>query len=72
MVTGFFDLIIILDGKVYFIEIKAEGAGLTGSQPDFVEKLDLNEIPHAIARSIEDARAALRKWGVEFNETIFL
>lgn len=67
-VKGWPDLEIILDGKIYMIEIKAEGQGLTGDQPKVRDRFEENGIPYAICRSIDDAREALKAWGLETRE----
>jgi hypothetical protein len=69
MVKGFSDLLILLDERAYLIEVKPEGADLTGEQPQFRTKCDENKIPFAICRSIDDARDALKAWGLVTKES---
>lgn len=67
-VKGWPDLEIVLDGRIYMLEVKAEGADLTGDQPKVRDRAEENGVPYAVVRSIDDAREALRSWGVKISE----
>ncbi len=61
---GWPDLEIVWRGRIYFIEVKPEGKGLTGEQPQCHAKLTKAGAPVAICHSIEEAEAALIEWGM--------
>ncbi|WP_347837742.1 VRR-NUC domain-containing protein [uncultured Planktomarina sp.] len=67
-VKGWPDLEIVLDGKIYVMEVKAEGNDLDPDQAKLRDDFEENGVPHAVVRSIDDARAALKKWGLETRE----
>lgn len=67
-IKGWPDLEIVLDGKIYVMEVKSEGCDLTGDQPKVRERFEENGVPYAVCRSIDDARDALRAWGLETRE----
>lgn len=60
--------IIAPGGKAYMIEVKAAGGSLSPEQKAFRDWMIANAVPHLVARSIEDVRAALAFWGVETKE----
>jgi hypothetical protein len=64
MLPGVSDLVIIQDGKVYFIEMKNENGKQGDSQILFEQRcIDVNA-PYAICRSVEEVQMMLRAWGV--------
>lgn len=63
-VKGWPDLEIILDGRVYFIEVKAENGRQEDAQKAVQEGLALAGAPYAVCRSVDDAEAALKTWGL--------
>ncbi|MFE3839391.1 VRR-NUC domain-containing protein [Pseudogemmobacter sonorensis] len=65
---GFPDLLIYVDGSGYCIEVKRPGQGLSKIQQLVAEELARQSIPLAVCRSVDDARSALRKWGIRITE----
>jgi hypothetical protein len=64
MLPGVSDLVIIQDGKVYFIEMKNENGKQGDNQILFEQRcIDVNA-PYAICRSVEEVQMMLRAWGV--------
>lgn len=68
MIKGFGDLLIMLDGRCYIMEVKPEGKPLTGRQPEFRDECAENGVPYLIVNSIDDAREALKEWGIATKE----
>lgn len=69
LTPGVFDLCLLLpDGRVGFIEVKAPNGRLSKPQEAFRDVLIRFGTPHCIARSIDDVRAALADWRVETRE----
>lgn len=65
---GWPDLLIYIDGSGYCIEVKRPGEGLSRIQKLVGEQLSRHSIPLAICHSIDDARSALRRWGIRTQE----
>lgn len=52
-------------GAAHFLELKRERGGrMTEDQAAFEHWCELNEVPHAVARDLDEAIAALAQWGV--------
>ncbi len=68
VVAGVPDLAVIAHGKAHFIEVKTSVGRLSEAQRDTIAKLETIGAPVALARSIDDARAASRAWGIETRE----
>ena len=70
VLPGVADLVFVLDGgKVGFIELKAPGKSgkyLSAVQISFAHGVDDLGAPYYVARSIDDVKAALKKWHVTF------
>ena len=67
---GLFDLEIIgAGGRAWFIEVKTEKGRLSVSQDAWREWFIATGVPHCIARSVDDVRAALRAWRIVTRET---
>ena len=66
---GLFDLMVIgRGGRVWFIEIKAERGRLSTAQEAWRGWFVVAGVPHCIARSVDDVRAALAHWRIETRE----
>ena len=64
--TGMADLVIDHEGRAFFLEIKRpRGGSQTTAQKAFQQMVGDR---YAVARSIDDARAALKRWGVQTRE----
>jgi len=66
---GLFDLMIIeAGGGVYFIEVKTAKGVLSAAQSEWKDWLVKHFVPHCVARSVDDVRAALVHWRIETRE----
>lgn len=65
---GWPDLLIYVDGKGYAIEVKQPGKYLSPFQREVAKQLGVQGIPHAVCRSVDDARNVLAAWGVRTRE----
>ena len=62
---GMLDFLLIApSGAHHWMELKRGNAPLTDAQKAFIEQLDHRGVPHAIARSYDDAVQQLKTWGV--------
>lgn len=52
----------------FALEVKAPGEYLEPPQREIREKLEGLGVLYAVVRSIDDARAAFRQWGIETRE----
>lgn len=69
MLAGIPDLLILRPlGRVMFIEVKKVGGRLSPEQTAFRLFCKQWGVPHAVCRSIEDARGFLTEHGVETRE----
>jgi len=69
VLAGVPDLAVVVDGgKLFFLEVKAPGGSLSADQRAFRDLCATLNIPFAIARSIDGARAAFRAWNIETRE----
>lgn len=69
IVNGWPDLGLVLpDGRAAFIECKSAKGVLSKAQRAVRMRLIKVGIPCCVARSVEDARAALAQWGVATRE----
>ena len=70
VVTGFPDLVVLPYANVgaCFFEVKAKGNYANEEQKKVHEQLRALGYRVAVVRSIDDARAALREWGVGIHE----
>jgi hypothetical protein len=69
VVAGIPDLVIVVDpGRVFFLEVKAPGGGVSDVQRDIIFRLGALRAPCAIVQSIEDVRQAFALWGIPTRE----
>jgi hypothetical protein len=68
-VRGAPDLMILWDGGVGFMEVKAPGKYPNPDQRAFANKLTAINVPWACVRSIDDALAAAAAWGIPVTLT---
>lgn len=69
IVPGMPDLgVVFPNGVTGFIEVKADKGTVRKNQEAVGVRLVELGAPYAVARSIEDVRAALKDWGVETRE----
>jgi len=61
MEAGIPDLIVILDARVYFFEVKAEHGILSRAQAEMHDRLRSNGAHVAVVRSVEEAIDECRK-----------
>ena len=66
--AGVPDIAIVIDGRLYFLEVKTPKGVLSEPQEQFCVALDCHGIPWAVVRSVEDARAFLAAHSVETRE----
>lgn len=69
LVPGIPDLAILAPGgRVYFIEVKAQGGVLSKAQRAINDRfLEMGQ-PYAVCRSIDDARVAFKHWKLDTRE----
>jgi hypothetical protein len=60
---GFSDLIVLSEGRVIFLEVKAPAGRLSESQRIFADRVKAQGHGWALVRSVEDAFSALREAG---------
>lgn len=65
---GWPDLLLYVDAQGYAIEVKRKGGHLSPIQKEISLQLKRHGIPHAVCRSIDDARDTLAMWGVRTKE----
>ena len=70
VLAGVPDLAVVSNGHAFFIEVKAAGGVLTASQKETIPLLRAAGAWVAVARSIEDARAAFAAWGIATRESV--
>jgi hypothetical protein len=58
------DLILIQGGRVFGMEIKRPGEGLSPEQREVHARMEAAGCPCATIRSVRDAEAAWRGWGL--------
>lgn len=68
VLPGWPDLLLYVDGRGYAIEVKRPRQYLSPIQRDVARRLAAQGIPHAVCRSVDDAREALAAWGVRTKE----
>ena len=61
--AGVPDILLIRDGRVYWIELKAEGGYLSAAQKEMRPLLLAAGCQHVICRSIGEIQSALLMWG---------
>jgi hypothetical protein len=65
VLAGAFDFLLIgPDGRHHWLELKRGRAPLSSDQQEFHVKLAARSVPHAIARSFDEAVAQLKAWDV--------
>ena len=64
MRAGVPDLCVLLQGRLYLIEVKRPGQYASPEQRSFMEQARLSGAESAIVRSIEDVALALASWGI--------
>ena len=62
--AGVPDLIVIADGRAFGLEIKTEKGRLSKEQKIMRQRFARAGIEYEVARSVEEARAILQRWGV--------
>lgn len=63
--AGVADLVLIgPDGKAYFLEVKTPTGRLSDSQKKFQELCLARDSPYAVARSVDEAVAQVKAWGL--------
>jgi len=68
VLAGVPDLAIVAGGRAFFVEVKTAKGRLSDAQREMIGKLESLGAPVAIAKSIDDARAAFAKWGIRTRE----
>lgn len=64
MKPGAADILIIWQGRAYFLELKTAKGEQSADQLDFMENCDRLGIPYAVARSFEEAQKIIRNWSI--------
>lgn len=62
---GYPDIITHWNGRTFLFEVKAKGNYMTKTQREMRERLEANNIPFAVVRSVDDVAEALKAWGIE-------
>ncbi len=62
MYPGAADLLIVVEGRAHFLELKAPGGVQSASQRDFQFHCKLEKIPYEIVFSLADALKVLTEW----------
>ncbi|HQO65733.1 MAG TPA: VRR-NUC domain-containing protein [Spirochaetales bacterium] len=63
--SGVSDLVLIgIDGRAYFLEIKTATGKLSESQKKFQALCQAKNWPYAVARSVDEAVTKAREWGL--------
>lgn len=62
MWNGWPDLELIIDGRIHFMEFKAPKGRMQDSQKEFQQYCIENGIPHAVPRSVEQAKEVFEVW----------
>lgn len=70
--AGVPDIVILADGRAYFMELKAGRGALTQSQREFHAALGRAGCPTAVVRDADDLIAALKEWGIALNGTWYV
>jgi hypothetical protein len=69
VLAGVPDLVLLgRDGKIWLIEVKAEGGALSADQRAIRDRCVALRIPYVVAKSIDDVRQAFEIWGIETRE----
>lgn len=69
VLAGVTDLILLLaPRRAYFIEVKVAKGKLSDEQSDFADSIIAKGFDHAIVRSVDDMRLALKAWGIVTRE----
>jgi len=68
--AGWPDYIIVHRGRALFIELKTRTGSLSEVQRQMHRKLDYCGAMVAVCRSVAEAEAALRTWGVELRGSV--
>jgi hypothetical protein len=63
MLPGAADLLIVVDGKAHFLELKSPDGVQSASQRDFQARCVMLNIPYACVNSLTEALSTLAKWG---------
>jgi len=69
--AGWPDLVVLAEGRVVFLEVKASGGRLTPAQAAFGEAVTAQGHAWSVVRSVEDAVQALRAAGVAIRVSGF-
>lgn len=63
--AGVADILIVSNtGRAHWIEVKTPTTYLRKNQKEFREEMAKRNSPFAVARSVDDAKAALSEWGI--------
>ena len=62
MLPGAADLLIVVDGKAHFLELKSPDGVQSASQREFQKRCQANKIPYAICFNLTEALAYLQHW----------
>ena len=68
VLPGVFDIAILRNDGLFFLEVKANRGVLSDAQEAFGVALDAAGVPWMVVRSIDDARRALSLFGIETRE----
>ena len=64
MTPGIPDLVIVWQGRAFFIEVKTPTGSLTGSQPKVHARLRACGCPVAVCKSVKELLEQLEEWGI--------
>lgn len=68
--SGWPDMLIVGDGRIFFIELKVGGGKLSPDQLEFQDWCTEYGFPHAVCWEIEAVEAVLRRWGIPIQATL--
>lgn len=68
LLPGIPDIGIAYRSQAFFMEVKLPGARPSDEQNGVFARLEATSVRYAVVTSLDDARAALRGWGFQFDE----
>lgn len=68
LVPGVPDILIVANGRAYWVEIKTATGRLSDDQKATIARLESNGARVCVCRSIDDVRQALADWGIPTKE----
>lgn len=64
VIAGIPDLVLIRDGRLHCIELKAQRGALSVAQKHYCDQMKAVGVPYVVVRSLDDLAIVLMHWGV--------